>query len=284
MAVIGPNDQQPGVLALRAGVRLQRDRREARDLCQPALQLMEELLVPARLHGRGEGMDAAEALPGDGDHLHGGVELHRAGAQRDHRMHQREVPRLQAVHVPEHLVLGVIPVEDFVREVLARPRQRWRERVARLGSEVLHGEGHRPASTEDLEERLDLRRRGHLVQRDAKGAVLELPQIDTTLLRHREHACPGMLVRPDVNGVEERLAAELVAHAAQAIGEHRREAMHALRDPPQSFRPVVHRVHAGHHGQQYLGRADVARRLVTADVLLARLQGQPVGRLPVGVP
>src|SRR3989454_2243909 len=92
-----------------------------------------------------------------------------------------------------------------------------------------------------------------------------------------------MLVRPDANGVEDGLGADLVAHAAQAFGEHHREAVHALRDPLQSFRPVVYRVHAGHHGQQYLGRADVARRLVTADVLLARLQSQPVGRLPVGV-
>ncbi len=46
-------------------------------------------------------------------------------------MDQREVPRLQAVDVPEHLVLGVVPVEDLVRQVLAGSRQR--RRVAKIG-------------------------------------------------------------------------------------------------------------------------------------------------------
>ena len=199
-------------------------------------------------------------------------------------MDQREVPRLQAVHVPEHLVLGVIPVEDLVREVLARPRQRGREGEVGLGGEVLDGKGHRPASSKDLEERLHLRRRGDLVDRDAEGTILERPQINAALLRQREDAFPGMLVRPDADGVEEGLVTDLDAHPTQALGQHHREAVHALRDPPQPLGPVVHRIHAGHHGQQHLGCADVARRLVASDVLLAGLQGQPVGRLPVGVP
>src|SRR5262249_12886238 len=42
-------------------------------------------------------------------------------------------------------------------------------------------------------------------------------------------------------------------------------------------------VHAGHHGQQDLRRADVARRLLPPDVLLARLQRQPVGPVAVRV-
>ena len=50
--------------------------------------------------------------------------------------------------------------------------------------------------------------------------------------------------------------------------------MHAAGDPPQTFRAVINRVGGGHVGQQRLRRADVARGLVAADVLLARAQRQ----------
>ena len=43
--VPGADRQQPGVLALRAGVRLQRDGGEAGDLREPALELREQLVV-----------------------------------------------------------------------------------------------------------------------------------------------------------------------------------------------------------------------------------------------
>ena len=47
----------------------------------------------------------------------------------------------------------------------------------------------------------------------------------------------------------------------------------------QAFRPVVDRVHRGHHRQQHLRGADVRGRLFAADVLLARLQRQAVGTI-----
>ena len=59
--------------------------------------------------------------------------------------------------------------------------------------------------------------------------------------------------------------------------------MHAGRDRGQPARAVVHRVHRRHHGQQHLRGADVAGRLLPADVLLAGLQREPVGRPPVRV-
>ena len=54
--------------------------------------------------------------------------------------------------------------------------------------------------------------------------------------------------------------------------------VHAGRDPGQPAGAVVHRVHGRHHGQQHLRGADVAGRLFPADVLLAGLQREPVGR------
>ena len=59
--------------------------------------------------------------------------------------------------------------------------------------------------------------------------------------------------------------------------------VNAFGDGAQPFWAVVDGVHRRHVGQQRLRGADVAGRLVTADVLLTRLQREPVGRRPVGI-
>jgi hypothetical protein len=58
--VIGADGEQPGVLALRSGVGLERDRGQAGDFREPFFQLGEKGLVTARLVGRREGMNPAD--------------------------------------------------------------------------------------------------------------------------------------------------------------------------------------------------------------------------------
>ena len=55
------------------------------------------------------------------------------------------------------------------------------------------------------------------------------------------------------------------------------------RDRGQAGGAVVDGIHRGHHGEQHLGGADVGGRLLATDVLLAGLQGEPVGRGALGV-
>jgi hypothetical protein len=76
-----------------------------------ASRSLKSFCVAAGLFGRRERVQPAELGPGDGEHLARGVELHRARAERDHRVAEREVLRLQPADVAEHLVLGVIAVE-----------------------------------------------------------------------------------------------------------------------------------------------------------------------------
>ncbi len=59
--------------------------------------------------------------------------------------------------------------------------------------------------------------------------------------------------------------------------------MHAPCDSRQAFRSVINGVHAGHYRQQYLRSANVRGRLFTANVLLARLQREAVGGLPLRI-
>ncbi len=59
--------------------------------------------------------------------------------------------------------------------------------------------------------------------------------------------------------------------------------MHALGDRPEAARAVEHGVHRRDDGQQHLRRADVGRRLLAPDVLLARLKREAVGRIAPGI-
>ncbi len=73
------------------------------------------------------------------------------------------------------------------------------------------------------------------------------------------------------------------AEPAQALGEHRGVGRDALGDALQPGGPVVDGVHAGDHRGQHLRRADVRGRALAPDVLLARLQREPIGRRAVRV-
>ena len=76
---------------------------------------------------------------------------------------------------------------------------------------------------------------------------------------------------------------ESVTELLEAVGQAAGEIVHPARDPAQAVGPVINRIHRGHDGEQDLGRADVARRLVAPDVLLARLQREAIGRPAGGI-
>ena len=61
-------------------------------------------------------MDVAEGGVAQRDDLRSSVELHRTGAEGDHRVREGDVLTLQTLDVAHHLGLGVVLVEDFVAE------------------------------------------------------------------------------------------------------------------------------------------------------------------------
>ncbi len=84
-----------------------------------------------------------------------------------------------------------------------------------------------------------------------------------------------------VNVSKIRVGADFEAEFLQARRERARQPVNAPRDGLQALRPVVDGVHRRDDRQEHLRRADVARRLVAADVLLARLEAQAVGGFAV---
>jgi len=84
--------------------------------------------------------------------------------------------------------------------------------------------------------------------------------------------------------VEERRVHDAVPQPGDGLGEQDGEGVHPLGDAAQPLGAVIHRVHAGHHGEQHLRGADVAGGLLAADVLLARLQGHAQRGAAGGIP
>ena len=171
--VIGADREQPGIFALRAGIRLQRDRVIAGDVAQPFFQPGKQRVIAAGLIGRRERMQAAELGPGQRDHLGGRVQLHGAGAERDHRAVEREVAVGELAHVAQQLGLGAVRVEYRVGEKGAAALQFSRKRLACVHLDVGIGQ----LAAERTPHRLDGGGRRGLVDGDAEGPVADA-QVD----------------------------------------------------------------------------------------------------------
>ncbi len=272
---------QTGELALRARVRLQRDAGEPGYLRKLRLESLEQLRIPGRLLARRKRMNPAELAPGDRNHLRGSVQLHGAGAERDHGVHERQVLLLEAPHVAQHLGLGPVRVEHGVLHERGGALERSVEARIHLRSQVIHRELGRAAAVEQLEQRLHLFRCNRLVEGYSNGSVLMGAQVDATRACSLDEGGSVLSFEPD--GVEERVVRNRPAQLTRAGRKHQREVVDALRNAPQSGRTVVNGVHARHHGQQHLRGANVGRRLLAPDVLLSSLQCHAQRRAPLGI-
>ena len=274
-AVVGRDGQQARVLALRAGVGLHRERVIAGDPAQLPLQVLHHLGIPGGLMGRGVRVERAELGPGQGHHLGGGVELHRAGAERDHGPVEGEVAVAQPAHVAHHLRLCPVHVEHGVGQVVADAQQS-------VGDGGLTGQAGALVDAERVQDPADHLQVGGLVHGDAHPVAADAAQVHAPVLGRGEDArLPNAHAHGD--GVEERLGLDLGAVGAQCRGQGGGHEMGALGDGPQPDWAMEHRIERGHHGQQRLGGADVRRGLLPSDVLLAGLQRQPVGAGARGV-
>mmetsp|Transcript_8984 Transcript_8984/g.30826 ORF Transcript_8984/g.30826 Transcript_8984/m.30826 type:complete len:581 (-) Transcript_8984:38-1780(-) len=169
------------------------------------------------------------------------------------------------LEVAEHLRLGPVAVEDRVRQ----------DRPALAGS-VDDGEIVEVAdglAAEDVaQERREVVARHRLAEGHADLRRAEHAQIEARGLGLFGDA-RGVDAGDD-DGVEGRVA------GVDAVGVERlrrglRQTLAAPRDGLEALGAVVDGVGRGHVRQERLGRADVRRGLVAADVLLARLHGHP---------
>ena len=120
-------------------------------------------------------------------------------------------------------------------------------------------------------------------QATTDGVVVDAAQVDAGR-QGGGHDRRGPARHPSGHRVEERVVDHLDAASRAAPPPACRALPWTARgDASETLGAVVHGVHRGDHRQQHLRGADVAGRLLPADVLLAGLQGQPVRRVAVGV-
>lgn len=276
--VVRAHGQEPRELALRARVRLDGHRVVAGDLGQALLQLTDERQEALGLLGRREQVQRAELGPGDRLHLGRRVELHGAGAERDHAPVQRVVTVGELAQVAQHRGLRAVLVEDRVGQERVGAQQPLGQRVGGRGVQRLDvalGAEGRPDGR-------DLCAGRGLVAGEGDEVAVDEPQVHTTLAGVGDDR-GGLARNPDGERVEVDTGHHVDTGGPQSLGQDGRVAVGAPGDRPEPVGTVVDGVHAGHHGEQHLRGADVAGRLLPADVLLAGLQGQPVRLVAVRV-
>ena len=219
-------------------------------------------------------MDVSEAGQAHGLHLGRGVELHGARPQRDHAPVECEVLVGQPTQVAQHRGLGVVLREDRMAQYRAPAEKPFGQ--CGLGARC---PGDRP---EGFQDGGAVGRRGRLAARDPDVVLVDEPQEHPapTGLRHDHRRPPARL---DDHRVEELPVLQAEAGALQSAGQVDGALVDPPSNPAQSLGAVVHGIHGRNDRQQHLGGADVGGRLLAADVLLARLQGEAVGRTVLGV-
>src|SRR5947207_2323685 len=85
------------------------------------------------------------------------------------------------------------------------------------------------------------------------------------------------------DGVEECLMRDFKSELAQARRELGSEGMDTFRDRTKTVRTMINRVHRRHDSEEDLRRANIARRFIATDVLLARLHCETISRATVDV-
>ena len=126
-------------------------------------------------------------------------------------------------------------------------------------------------------------RRGRFVERNSDAVGPEDAQVAVSLQSPAQEFSAAAFPQIHPDRVEEILVGEAVTELLEALGQAAGEVMHTTGNSPQSFRSMIDRIHRGHDREKHLRRADVARRFVAADVLLARLQREPVSGASGGI-
>ena len=247
------------------------------DFGEPIFQQAKHRAVALALVGWHERMNVSNFRPAQRHHFRGGIELHGAGAQGDHRLVEREILGFQPLEVAQHLGFGVIAVEHRLGEkrgfagerggpggrggVAGRSR---RVRAKRGGNRGHVGGG------------------GSLIERNPEVIGIDAAQIDPG--GHGGHENGIRLPRHvGDEGVEEGTRLDFHIVCGKGFSQGGGVGVDPAGEVLESFRDVVNRIHRRHHGEQDLGGANVGSGLVAADVLLAGLQREPEARLAAGI-
>ena len=243
---------------------------------------MYQFLPAFGLVQRGERVDAAEGGEAEREHFGGGVQLHGARAEGNHRVGQRDVFALQAFDVAHHFCLGVVEAEDVVRQVGGGALQCFGQAA---GGGQFAGRGCLCLAQgfgEDAQQGAEGDPVGGLVDAQTDGAVGQVEQVGVVCQGYGAHPFGvGAVGQADVQGVEEVRIQLAASPGFERVGHEGSRLVDAQGDVADAFGAVPYGVHAGHRGQQGLGGTDVRGGFFALDVLFARLERHAVAEVSV---
>ena len=226
-------------------------------------------------------MDVANLRPAQRQHLSGSVELHGAGAQRNHSAVQRQILDFQHLHVTHHLGLGVILAEDLMLHERALTGQFGRDvQVGNTAFAVADVRGERLASSggQHFEDVVDIVVGDGFVEGDGETTLAVVAEVDFFRQSHFLHVLAGKTFgRFEAKGVEVVFVIlfETVFCSFGSQNASQNIDLHGF--VLQTICTVPHAVEACHDGGQSAGGADVGGCALAFDVLLAGLQGHTHG-------
>src|SRR3954469_11948775 len=169
----------------------------------------------------------------------------------------------------------MVPVEHRVLEIGAGPSERLGDGAFPLGADVLQHEWERFIEREDRNQVRDVAQGDRFIERDAELSGRQLSQVDAAYPGGIQQSGQSPAFRLHAYRVEEILVNHAISQATKSVGQDYGPGVYPLGDATETAGSVVDRIHAGHHGEEHLSRADVAGGLVPPDVLLACLERHP---------
>ena len=206
-------------------------------------------MITFRLLDRTERVQLGKFRPGDRDHLRRGVQFHGAGAQRDHRLVQRQIFTLQGVHVAHHLGFAMVAVKHRMGEDRIVAQHRRRDRTAIQRHVFIQGIDIQTVIVADdgAEQVQHIFAGGRFIERNANRAVNIATQVNLQRFGTRQHR--SFIRHFDAQGIEVVRMTQLQPFLLQAVGQNIGQAMNAASDTFQARRAVEYRVEAGDVGQ-----------------------------------
>jgi hypothetical protein len=259
------------------------------DLRQVFGERADESLVTRSLLNGGEGVDVVDTRVGNRKHLGCGVELHCAGAKRNHGVNEGDILGLEVVDVSKELGLGVVLVEDRLLEVAGLSLERSRDLVIEEGSLIRRKSrlelGLRNAK--GLNEVTEALKGDTLVKREANLVLSNTAKVNVLRLSVLVNLGNGLRRSLESDSIEKNrtilaetlsVKLELALLKDQALSKTGL-APDILSNGLETLRTMVDSVESRHVGKKSLSSADIAGGLLTTNVLLTSLESQAKSRL-----
>src|SRR4029077_3597782 len=149
-------------------------------------------------------------------------------------MAEGKISRFEPAHITQHFGLAIVRVEDRVGEKIGCA-------ICDLRLAICRGRSRKYDSVfaEDVEEDLDVVRRGRFVERNSDAVGPEDPQVAVSLQSPAKEFSAAAVPQIHPDRVEKFLVAEVVTELLEALGQAAGEVMHTKGNSPQSFWSMI---------------------------------------------